>query len=197
MTKSHVFVFFGSALVIALVPRCSSSPQDCTQTSTCPQEGGDGPPPLVCDTSKDPKDDPGCLDDRVGVFVSPAGSDSNAGTKEAPFQTIGKALASVGTLTRVYLCEGTYAEDVSIAPPVDGVSIYGGFKCADWSYSGNKPTIGKGNIALKISGTTKPFAIEDVLVQAAAGNSSNSSSIAALVANATGSIAFTRVNLTA
>ncbi|HEY1959033.1 MAG TPA: hypothetical protein VGH28_25645 [Polyangiaceae bacterium] len=197
MNKSHVFLFVGSALVLAIVPKCSSSPDDCTQTSTCPQEGGDGPAPLVCDTTKDPKDALGCLDDRVGVFVSPSGSDTNPGTKAAPFQTIGKALTSVGTLTRVYVCEGTYAEDVSIAPPVDGVSIYGGFSCTDWSYSGNKPTIGKGNIALKITGTTKALVIEDVSVKSADGIPGNESSIAALVANATGAVTFTRVSLTA
>ena len=199
MRKTHLLVFlFGSASLFALAaPQCSGGSSDCTQTSTCPQEGGDGPPPLVCDTTKDPKDDPGCIDDRVGVFVSPTGSDANAGTKAAPFQTIGKALASVGTLTRVYVCEGTYGEDVSMAPPVDGVSLYGGFKCADWTYSGTKPTVGKGNVALMITGTTKPLAIEDIAFKASDGNAGNPSSIAALVANAGGAVTFTRVSLTA
>ncbi len=197
MAKTHLFVFFGSVVVLAVAPRCSSTPEDCTQTSTCVSDASNEPAPLVCDMTKDPKDEAGCVDDCVGVFVSPTGSDTNAGTKAAPFQTIGKALASAGALTRVYVCEGTYAEDVSIAAPVDGVSIYGGFSCADWTYSGNKPTIGKSNLALKIAGTTKPFAIEDVLVKAADGSAGNPSSIAALVANASGAVTFTRVNLTA
>jgi hypothetical protein len=197
LRKPSLFVLFGSLVVVAFAPRCSNGTQDCTQTSTCPSDASDGPPPLSCDTTKDPKDAPGCLDDRVGVFVSATGSDTNPGTKAAPFATIGKALTSVGALTRVYVCEGTYAEDVAIAAPVDGISIYGGFKCSDWTYSGNKPTIGKSNLALKINGTTKPFAIQDVLVKAADGTASSTSSIAALVANATGAITFTRVNLTA
>jgi len=198
MRKTPVlFFFFGSLGLLAVAPQCSGGSSDCTQTSTCPQEGGDGPPPLSCDTSKDPKDDPGCVDDRVGVFVSPTGSDTNPGTKSAPFQTIGKALASVGALTRVYVCEGTYAEDVAIMTPVDGVSLYGGFKCADWSYSGNKPTIGKGVVALTISGTTKPFAVEDVELKSADGSGATPSSIAALVANATGTVTFARVSFTA
>ncbi len=197
MRKSSLFIAFGSLVILAFAPRCGSGTTDCTQTSTCPSDASDGPPALSCDTTKDPKDAPGCLDDRVGVFVSPTGSDTGTGTKAAPFQTIGKALTSVGALTRVYVCEGTYSEDVTIAPPVDGISIYGGFKCADWTYSGNKPTVGKSQIALTINGTTKAIAIEDLLVHAADGSAQNGSSVAALVVNATGAVTFNRVNLTA
>jgi hypothetical protein len=198
MRNSSLFVLFGSLLIVAFVPRCGDGTTDCTQTSTCPSDASDGPPPLTCDTTKDPKDAPGCLDDRVGVFVDGAlGKDANPGTKELPFQTIGKALTGVGALTRVYVCEGTYSEDVTITPPVDGMSIYGGFKCADWTYSGNKPTVGKSQIALTINGTTKPIAIEDFLIKSADGGAGNASSIAALVSGATAPITFTRVNLTA
>ena len=120
MRKSSLFIAFGSIVVIAVLPRCGDGTTDCTQTSTCPSEAGDGPPPLSCDTSKDPKDAPGCLDDRVGVFVNGAqGNDNATGTKAAPFQTIGKALASLGALTRVYVCEGTYAEDVGVGEETD------------------------------------------------------------------------------
>jgi len=197
MRNPSLFIAFGSIVVVALLPRCGDGTTDCTQTSTCPSEAGDGPPPLSCDTSKDPKDAPGCLDDRVGVFVSPTGNDTNPGTKALPFQTIGKALSSVGALTRVYVCEGTYSEDVAMTPPVDGISLYGGFKCSDWTYTGNKPTVGKGQIALKITGTTKPISIEDIMFKAADGGGANTSSIAALVAGATAPVTFTRVNLTA
>lgn len=189
------FFLVGSASVVAIAPQCGGGGStDCTQTSTCPSDAADGPPPLNCNMSADPKDSLGCVDDRVGIFVSPMGSDMNPGTKEAPVQTIAKGLSIVGMLTRVYVCAGTYAENISLAPPADGISIYGGFACADWSYSGTKPTVGNGTIALTISGTTKPITIEDLLVQSAAGAPS---SIAALVANATGAVTFNRVNLTA
>ncbi|HEX4514571.1 MAG TPA: hypothetical protein VH054_13565, partial [Polyangiaceae bacterium] len=198
MRNSSLFVLFGSLVIVTFVPRCGDGTTDCTQTSTCPSDASDGPPPLTCDTTKDPKDAPGCLDDRVGVFVDGAlGKDANPGTKELPFQTIGKALTGVGALTRVYVCEGTYSEDITITPPVDGISIYGGFKCADWTYSGNKPTVGKSQIALTINGTTKAIAIEDFLIKSADGTAGNASSIAALVSGATAPITFTRVNLTA
>ncbi len=199
MRMNQLVLLSSSAILVAILAQCSSTQGSCIETNTCPPDASDGPPPLNCDTTKDPKDAPGCLDNRMGVFVdATGGNDANAGTKTSPFQTIAKALSSVGTLTRVYVCEGTYQEDVAIAAPVDGVSIYGGFKCSDWSYSGNKPTIGKGTLALKITGTTKPFAIEDVLVKAADGSSTTSvSSIGALVANAAGAVTFNRVNLTA
>jgi hypothetical protein len=198
MRKPSLFIAFGSLLVVAFLPRCGNGTTDCTQTSTCPSDASDGPPALNCDTAKDPKDQPGCLDDRVGVFVDGAnGKDTNAGTKEAPFQTIGKALATTGTLTRVYVCEGIYPEDVAITPPVDGISVYGGFKCIAWTYTGNQPQVGKTQIALKISGTTKAFTIQDMLFHAADGNAGSSTSIGALVANASGVVTFNRVNIVA
>lgn len=198
MRKPSLFIAFGSLVIVAVLPQCGNGTTDCTQTSTCPSDASDGPPALNCDTTKDPKDQPGCLDDRVGVFVDGAnGKDSNAGTKEAPFQTIGKALGSVGALTRVYVCEGIYPEDVAITPPVDGISIYGGFKCIAWTYTGNQPQVGKGQIALKISGTTKAFTIQDMLFHAADGNAGNATSIGALVANAAGMVTLNRVNLVA
>ena len=196
MRKTRMFFFLvGSASLVAIAPQCGGGGStDCTQTSTCPSDASDGPPPLNCNMSVDPKNSLGCVDDRVGIFVSPTGSDTNAGTKEAPVKTITKGLSIVGALTRVYVCAGTYAENISLAPPADGISIYGGFACADWSYSGTQPTVGNGTIALTISGTTKPIAIEDLILQSAAGAPS---SIAALVANATGAVTFTRVNFTA
>lgn len=198
MRNPSLFVLFGSLVIVAFVPRCGNGTTDCTQTSTCPSDASDGPPPLNCDTTKDPKDQAGCIDNRVGVFVDAAnGKDTNAGTKEAPFQTIGKALTGVGALTRVYVCEGAYPEDVAIAAPVDGISIYGGFKCIAWTYTGNQPQVGKSQIALKISGTTKPFTIQDMLFHAADGTAQSPTSIGGLVANVSGMVTMNRVNFVA
>jgi hypothetical protein len=194
MRKTGLFFFLSLGAIAMTAPQCSSSPADCTQTSTCPSDASDGPPPLMCDLTKDPKDSPGCVDDRVGIFVSPTGSDTNVGTKAMPVQTIAKAISLTMTLKRIYICEGTYAEDVSIAPPADGISLYGGFKCADWTYSGNKPQVGMTKVSLSITGTTKAITIEDLFFQAAAGAPN---SIAALVSGATGPVTFTRVKLQA
>jgi hypothetical protein len=195
MRKSSLFVLFGGLVIVAFAPRCGGGGSDCTQTSTCPSDASDGPPPLSCDMTKDPKDQTGCLDNRVGVFVDAAnGKDSNAGTKEAPFQTIGKALTSTGSLTRVYVCEGIYPEDVSITPPVDGISVYGGFKCIAWTYTGNQPQIGKSQMALKVAATTKAFTLQDLLFHSADGAGASPSSMGGLVANATGAVTINRCN---
>ena len=106
-------------------------------------DGGDGSSgdaapdaPPGCDLGKEPKDSAPCVADSVGVFVSPMGDDMNAGTKASPVKTIGKALGIAGGKPRVYVCEGTYGESVDLTK---AVSIYGGFKCSDWSYSGTSP----------------------------------------------------------
>lgn len=48
-------------------------------------------------------------------FVSPSGSDLNAGTQAAPWRTIGKAAATVSGGDLVYLRGGTYSEYVNIS----------------------------------------------------------------------------------
>lgn len=101
-------------------------------------DSGDGGiiKPPDCDLTKEPKDSPACVDDGVGVFVSPTGSDSAAGTKAAPLRSIGKALAIAGA-KRVYVCEGTY-EGFELKA---GTTVAGGFACADWKHTGAKPKV--------------------------------------------------------
>ena len=129
-----------------------------------------------------PKDSPACVDDLVGVFVDATnGKDTNAGTKSAPMQTIGAALGKTATLKRLYVCEGTYSEDVTLDASHDGVSIYGGWKCADWSYSGNRPVIGKTSPAFTLSALSKPVVVEDINVEAEAATTDGGSSIGVFV----------------
>jgi len=94
----------------------------------------DAPP--GCDLTKDPKDSPACIDDAVGIFVSPTGSDGATGAKGAPVKTIGKALSIAGP-KRVYVCEGSY-DGFELKT---GTTIAGGFACADWKYTGTKPKV--------------------------------------------------------
>lgn len=198
MRMNQLLFVSASILGTGILAQCSSTQGTCQETNTCVPDASDGPPPLVCDTTKDPKDQTGCLDDRVGIFVdATGGNDANPGTKISPVKTIAKGLTLTTTsVARLYVCEGTYAEDVTLDSPHDGVSIYGGYKCGDWTYTGNKAQIGVGTLALKIDATTKPLTIEDVFVKAADATNPGGSSVAAFVNNATG-ISFLRVNLTA
>jgi hypothetical protein len=88
----------------------------------------------TCPSGKEPKDDPSCVSETLGIFVAPAptGNDSNAGTKTAPVATLKTALAKVGSKSFIFVCEGSYSESVDIK---QSAAIFGGFKCADWSYS--------------------------------------------------------------
>ena len=64
------------------------------------------------------------------VFVSPTGSNMNAGTRDAPYLTIGKALsvaAISGIKDQVLVDAGTYQEQVFL---VNGVSVAGGYERA-------------------------------------------------------------------
>ena len=153
--------------------------------------GGDATPDAPgCDLGKEPKDAPLCVSDAVGVFVSAMGDDMNPGTKASPVKTLGKALTIVGSKPRVYVCEGTYAESVDLTKPV---SIYGGFKCADWSYSGAKPTVASSKPlhVANVSGAT----LADLAFTANDAQANGESSIAAFVDSST--LTFLRCALSA
>lgn len=145
-----------------------------------------------CDLAKEPKDSLPCLDDSIGVFVSPTGSDSNDGTKAKPVATLGKALAIVANKPRIYVCEGTYAEDLTINK---SVSMYGGFACSTWGYTGTKPVVGKSSTPLRVSGVSVAMTLEDLDVRAASGASAGESSIGATILNST--VSFVRMKLAA
>ena len=144
----------------------------------------------TCNKSADPKDSPACVADADGIFVDAAGLDTNAGTKEAPVKSITKAVAlAQGGVGRVYVCAGSYAETVSLTA---AVSVYGGFACGTYAYSGVLPvvTAAAGQSALLITGVTD-VTVEDmqfVSVDASGTDASGNgnSSIAAFVSSSTG-----------
>jgi hypothetical protein len=79
-------------------------------------------------------DDPACADRKLednGAFVTSAGNDANACTRDAPCRTIQHA-AAVGN--HVYVAPGTYAESLSLAT---GVTIEGGWDVAGSTWSLN------------------------------------------------------------
>ncbi len=159
-------------------------------------EGGTIDAPPGCVLTQDPKDSPACVADSVGMFVDGAGgSDSNVGTRAMPFKTIAKAVASAGPLPRVYVCAGNYAENVSL-DATHGPSLFGGFDCGSWKYSGTKPVVNpstKPALSLKgVGGAT----VEDMRFEGSADQAvSGDSAIAAFVASA--SVKFARVELVA
>lgn len=154
--------------------------------------------PFGCDLTKEPKDSLACVADSVGMFVDGTnGNDTTGdGSKVKPMKTIGKALEKVTNKPRIYICEGTYAEDVVLDASHDGVSLYGGWKCADWSYSGGKPVVGKGTLALKVDSVKSGTTIADLDVKSADAAVAGQSSVAAFV-NASDKVSFLRDKLEA
>ena len=130
-------------------------------------DGFDG---FTCDPTKSPHDDPCVLADTLGVFVSSAGLDTNAGTREAPLQTIAAGLSKASMLGvgRVYVCQGNYSETLRVT---NAVSVYGGLACplgdGGWVYGdgGAAQVTGAANaIAFTVDGVDASIAVEDLRV---------------------------------
>jgi hypothetical protein len=93
-------------------------------------------------------------DPRAALFVDPiAGKDSNAGTPEAPFQTLAHALRRAAAEGKaLYLAQGNYDEALTLDKPV---SLHGGYSGVDGGWARGKdytPHIGGGSIGLTVSG---------------------------------------------
>lgn len=152
----------------------------------------------VCDLTQDPKDSIACVNDTDGVFVDTAGNDANNGKMATPVATLTKGLVVAKTrgIGRIYVCEGTYPEDVVVDSAHDGISIYGGFKCGAWTYSGIKPIVGKTQNPFKLDTLVKSVIIEDIETSGKDGDVNTPSSIGMFV-NASTDVTLKRVKLIA
>jgi hypothetical protein len=94
------------------------------------------PPP---DTAK-PQPDVGVGDTAAppatGIFVAPTGLDSNAGTLEAPYKTLSKALSVAKAGSQIWLRGGTFAQTSTIKIDVSGTA---GNLLKIWAYEGENP----------------------------------------------------------
>lgn len=153
-------------------------------------------PPDGCDPSADSKNAQACVSNDFAVFVdATGGKDTNAGTKEAPVASVTKAIELRGAKNRIYVCEGNYKPFSLTAP----VSVLGGFKCGEWTYSGvqaNFEAEKAGDYALRVQGAQGTFVIADASFKAKPGDTTALSSIAAFVSDTTG-LTLRRVALTA
>ena len=189
---------------------CGSS--SCEETQTCgatPGEGGpdadgsamdspnDGPgidAPPGCDLTKEPKDSPACIDDGVGVFVDASkGVDAAAGTKAAPVKTIKAALEKAGA-KRVYVCEGSYPENVKVTA---ANSIYGGFACTTWARTAAKAKVTSPSAApaLRIEKVTGEVVIADLALSSA--DAAKGESSVAVVVDTSTNVKLARVEIVA
>lgn len=196
MTKSSFLLIASLTALAAGVVACPADTSDVCVTpgvAPCPTDGGADTTTNDADAGCDSKTS-NCIDPTKGVFVSPSGNDSNDGSQANPLKTIGTGLtkAKAAAKSRVYICAGTYAENVDIKDPID---LLGGFACNDWSYAAaNDATIAPASgIAVHVTSVTT--SISDLKLVSADGATAGDSSIAAFVDTST--VTFLRASLNA
>ncbi len=163
-----------------------------------PVDGSTIDAPPGCDLAREPKDSAACVADAVGVFVDAAGGlDTNNGTKAKPFQTIAKAIASAGAKPRVYVCAGSYTDNV-VLDATHAPSVYGGFACGGWSYATSNAVVVKpaAGYPLHVDGVTTALSVSDIEFDAPTGTAAAPNSIAGFV-NASPSLILRRLKLVA
>jgi hypothetical protein len=164
---------------------------------------------IACDPTKDPKDDPCVLNNAAGVFVASPGDGgaplaSADGSMSRPYATIEQALSQLGNKTRIYVCNGSYNEQVHIST---AVRVYGGLSCSStgnglvWSYVGGRAQVTSSPSAYALwvtdvaSDSGAAVAVEDMSFAAPSATAPGSSSIAALISSS--SVDLLRVTLSA
>jgi hypothetical protein len=164
-------------------------------------EGGKAGSGTPCDPLLSPGEDACVIDDVYAVFVSPTGSDDEGdGTKASPFESFAKAIESAALNDkRVFACAdgGVFGERVSIDAEANGVEIYGGFSCDDWTYDATAKTsvVSPTPLALHIV-DAEDVTIEGFRFEAADGSLPGESSVGAFVVNSTG-VVLRRVEIVA
>jgi hypothetical protein len=164
--------------------------------------GQGGEPGAEC--NGDVADDPACwATNELGVFVSSDNGDDAAGngSKEAPFKTIMKGVAaSAGR--NVYVCLGVqndvYEEQITLSGAQDGIHLYGGFDCADWSYSQTRRALVQSEkpIGLLIEGLQIGALVENFRVVSSMSVNAGESSYGAFVRNSK-NVTLRRLEITA
>lgn len=166
-------------------------------------EGGAGGERPECDPSAPPSEDACVLDEALGVFVSPEGDDDEGdGSRSAPFKTLSAGiLAAADRGRRVYACTdaGAYEETLALDEGANGIELFGGLSCEDFSYTGEKAVVTPPGVhtALVVAGVDGVRVEDFTFVAADAGASDfGVSSIGAFVTGSS-DVKFRRVRLQA
>jgi hypothetical protein len=110
------------------------------------------------------------------IYVATDGSDSNAGTQMAPFQTIGAALTLAGAFTNpvIDVAGGSFNEGAGISL-ISNVTINGGYSEGAWTQTSVQPTTIIGSPQAALADSVTGVSISDVtlapVAPAAAGSS--------------------------
>ncbi len=121
------------------------------------------------------------------VFVSPTGDDTADGTMGAPVRSIGHAVELAALTGKdVYLCDGTYPENVTIEDTA--VNLYGGYDCdSDWTRgTGRAEVAPEAGIALTVRNVPSAMVVDrlDFTAPDAPASEPGASSIGVLIVDA-------------
>ncbi len=112
---------------------------DCPASRECLGASGWGTcePPATTDDPDNAFVDADCdgIDGQISIawFVATDGADTDPGTYQLPFRTIGHALGAASAGEHIYISDGTYNEAVTLK---NGVSMWGGFsRTNNWERS--------------------------------------------------------------
>ena len=125
---------------------------------------GDGGSARTCDETRSPVNEVCRLNEDVAIFVSPTGDNTNAGTRDAPLETLTKAIELAAEAGKaVIACTGSFQENIAIRGATQ-VKLYGGFACAEGWRSGAERTrvAPSEGIPLTIESATSPVLVEGV-----------------------------------
>jgi len=108
-------------------------------------------------------------------------------------RTVGKALEKTGPKPRIYICAAPYADSVKVS---SSVSLYGGFNCTGWSYTGEhaKFTSAPDTIALTMTNVSSSV-VADLDFEAPDATAKGGSSIAGFISG--GTVTFRRTSFKA
>ncbi len=126
----------------------------------------------------------------TGIFVSPAGDDSDDGSSSSPVLSIGHGLtlAVAQAETDVYVQVGTYVEQVSL---IDGINIHGGRNGTTWDRLTGQYSIVTGEVlAMTAAGITQPTNISGLNIIADSATATGEASVALTVISSSSSLVF-------
>lgn len=125
---------------------------------------GDGGSAIACDDTRSPVNEMCRVSEEVAIFVSPTGDNTHAGTRDAPLETLTKAIELAAAAGKaVIACTGTFQENITIRGDTQ-VKLYGGFACGDgWRTGAARTRVApQQGIPLTIESASAPVLVEGV-----------------------------------
>jgi hypothetical protein len=144
---------------------------------------GDGGNIVLCGTTFGT----GCTPSQQGaVFVDAAAPEGGDGSLNSPLSSITEAvtLAKEQDATDIYICAGTYDENVLITDDEAGIDLHGGYQCAGFTYDATAvPLIqpANGGYALHVDALQSSILIEAIAFAALDATKPGESSIAVFI----------------